>query len=436
MRRVLAAVLAGAVVLGTSACTAATGAATSVTASSTTGGTTTTADSPLFDSSTVHDIEITVDDSAYDELIAAYQADAEKIWASATVTIDGRTFTDVGIRLKGNSSLRGLTETEAQDPEQLPWLVRLDKYVDGQSYDGLTSFVIRANTTETALNEAVALELRGMAGLATEAASATRLSVNGSDEVLRLIIENPDDAWAEATFGAVGLLYKAEATGDYSYRGGDPDSYTEVFDQEAGEDDLAPLIDFLAFINESDDATFSAELADHLDVDAFATYLAIQEIVGNFDDIDGPGNNSYLHYDEATGLFTVVAWDQNLSFGVQNAGGGMGDMPGGEPPEGMPGGEPPEGMPGGELPEGMPGGNQGGGGMPGGNVLAERFLADDAFAALYTERLAELTDQLIASGAAAEVLATWTAVLEDQASDLVPAGTITDESASIGAYLE
>jgi spore coat protein CotH len=435
MRRVSAAVLAGAVVLGTSACAAATGAATSVTASST-ADSTTTADAALFDSSTVHDIEITVDDSAYDELIATYQSDSEKVWISATVTIDGTTLTDVGIRLKGNSSLRGLTEAEAQDPEQLPWLVRLDKFVDGQSYDGLTSFVIRANTTETALNEAVALELIGMAGLATEAASATRLSVNGGDEVLRLIIENPDDAWAEATFGTVGLLYKAEATGDYSYRGDDPDSYTEVFDQEAGEDDLTPLIDFLEFINEADDATFSAELADHLDVDAFATYLAIQEIVGNFDDIDGPGNNSYLHYDGATGLFTVVAWDQNLSFGVQNAGGGMGDMAGGELPEGMPRGELPERMPDGELPEGMPEGMPGGGGMPGSNVLAERFLADDAFAALYTARLAELTDQLITSGTAAEVLATWTAVLEDHASDLVPTATIASESAPIGAYLE
>jgi len=148
----------------------------------------------------------------------------------------------------------------------------------------------------------------------------------------------------EATFGAVGLLYKAEATGDYTYRGDDPDSYTEVFDQEAGEDDLTPLIDFLAFINDADDATFSAELADHLDVDAFASYLAVQEIVDNFDDIDGPGNNSYLHYDETTGLFTVVAWDQNLSFGAQ---GGMGDgsMADGDLPEGMEPGEMPDGGP-------------------------------------------------------------------------------------------
>ncbi len=61
------------------------------------------------------------------------------------------------------------------------------------------------------------------------------------------------------------------------------------------------MIEFLDFINNSDDATFEAELGEHLDVDSFATYLAMQDIVDNFDDIDGPGNNSYLHYDSDTG---------------------------------------------------------------------------------------------------------------------------------------
>ena len=36
----------------------------------------------------------------------------------------------------------------------------------------------------------------------------------------------------------------------------------------------------------------------HLDVDAFARYLAAQDVVQNWDDIDGPGNNSYLRWDE------------------------------------------------------------------------------------------------------------------------------------------
>ena len=62
----------------------------------------------------------------------------------------------------------------------------------------------------------------------------------------------------------------------------------------------------------------------HLDVASFARYLAFEEVVDNFDDIDGPGNNAFLRYDATTGGFTVVAWDHNLAFGASPGGAGGG----------------------------------------------------------------------------------------------------------------
>ena len=334
--------------------------------------------------------------------------------------------------------------------------------MDGQNYQGETDIVVRANNSETSLNEAIALELIGAAGMPTQEAAATRFSVNGSDQQLRLLVETPDDDWYVDTVGASGILYKAEAGGDYSYRGDDPAAYSEVFDVEANTssettNEYAPLIAFLKWLNESDDATFASELDQWLDIGSFADYLAIQDLVANSDDIDGPGNNSYLSYDEETGLFTVISWDQNLAFG--GLGGGMDGNPGGPPegmtlpdgmtlPEGMTlpdGFDPaagftpptdmqlPEGM---ELPEGMPNGNAGGpgnGGM-GGNVLSQKFTANEQFAALVTEATSTLRAELDGSGTAQQVLDTWTATLQSQATDLVSAETISSESSSIAAY--
>lgn len=411
----------------------------------------------VWDSTSVHTISVEVDEEELAAMIATYSAEDSKEWLTATVTIDGETFEDVGLRLKGNSSLRAVsTDTPAQD---VPWLIRLDKFVDGQDLDGSTDFVVRSNTSQTSLNEAVALEMLGAAGLATEEAIATRFSVNGSDETLRLVVEDPDDAWDAASFDTDGILYKAQSGGDYSYRGDDPESYTDVFSQKSpsGEDDLTPLIDFLKFLDESDDATFAAELSEHLDVDAFATYLAMQDIVGNVDDIDGPGNNSFLRYDSETGAFTVVSWDLNLAFGQMNGmGGGQPgeDMPegftppdgaelpedftppdGAELPEGfappdgaeLPGGvTPPDGAAGGQRPDGGMGG-----GMGGDNVLVTRFLADEDFAALVDQATADLTSSLVTDGTAQEILDRWTTLLTDEASDLVDPTTITSESESI-----
>lgn len=450
--------------------------------------------SGLYDDSVVHDIQVTVDPDDYDALIAAYQDSSEKIWIEATVVIDGDTYHQVGLRLKGNSSLSGLggggpmrdvfeadaggaptvtgtngeecaiaipdvapgTATEgdaatggavADSPEELPWLIRLDKYVDDQEHDGITEFVVRSNSSDTALNEAVALDLLAEAGLATQAATAARFTVNGSEPALRLVIENPNDEWVaeqfdESSSEAIGQLYKAESTGDWDYHGDDPADYDEVWDQEAGEDDLTPLTEFLAFVNDSTDEEFAAELADRLDVEAFASYLAIEDLMGNFDDIEGPGNNSYLYFDPDTGVATVVAWDHNLAFsgGLGGMGGGPGAMgpgggfPGGgemvELPEGC---EPPTDFDPGALPGGD--GDGGGGGFPqmmnGSNILVERFNDVPEFAALYDAAVEELTAELFTDGTADELLTKWSDMLTEQAGDLVTAEAVEADAQQV-----
>jgi spore coat protein CotH len=458
-------------------------------------------DIALFDSLQVHQIEVTFDQDDFDAMVDTYADNGDKEWIEATVTIDGETYEQAGMRLKGNSSLMGLgggfggggfpgrgpaaenadetadgdtttteaadeaetTTTEAadepaeeeRDPETLPWLIRLDEFVEGQDHQGYEDIVVRSNSSATSLNEAVALDLLTAAGLASEKAVSTSFRVNGGDPVLRLAIEHPDDdAWQESAFDGEGALYKAESTGDWSYRGDDPAEYEEVFDQEGGSDvtDLGPLIDFLQFLEESDDATFAAELTDRLDVDAFATYLAMMDLLGNFDDIDGPGNNAYLWYDAETEQFTVVPWDMNLALGtgMGGPGGGEGGGPGGfdpgqlpegfEPPAGGEMPELPEGFDPGQLPEGFEpptdgeGGGPGGGG-PGGfgrtNPLVERFHANSDFEALYQEKLTDLRANLYESGAAAEILATRVDTLTKNATDLVDEATITEEADTI-----
>lgn len=351
------------------------------------------------------------------------------------------------------------TTSEAQD---LPWLIRLDKFVDDQTHQGRADFVVRSNNTETALNEAVALAALAEAGLATQQSAPVRFTANGSAAVLRLVIEHPDDEWTDATFGddasSEGVLFQADAQGDYSYRGDDPTAYADAWDHEAGEEDYTPLIEFLDFVNNSTDEEFAAGLADRLDVGSFARYLAIEELLGNFDDIDGPGNNSYLYFD-ADGTATVVAWDHNLALsggmGPGGAGGpgGLGDggrpaggfelpegceFPAGFEPGQLPaGGAPTGGAPVGDAPTGdqttgvpMAGGP--GGGFGGNNALVNRFLAVDEFQALYEQAAADLAAELVDSGFLADTIEAEAAVLREQASDLVDAATIDAEAEAVG----
>jgi spore coat protein CotH len=470
----------------------------------------------VFDTSVVHSVSMSYDQADYDAMIQTFSETGEKEWIEVSVTIDGETYERAGARLKGNSSLAGLgggfgagggrppdettdgdekagpdasettttaegTEGGAQrdggpagsasadTPEDLPWLIRLDEFVEGQDHQGYEDLVVRSNGSETSLNEAVALDLLEEVGLASQEAVPTSFSVNDGEPTLRLIIEHPDDeAWYEQAFDATGALYKAESTGDWSYRGDDPASYEDVFDQEGGSDvtDLTPLVEFLKFINESDDEAFAAELPERLDVEGFATYLAMMDLVGNFDDIDGPGNNAYVWYDAETEQFTIVPWDMNLAFGGMGLGPGGGDgsqafLGGREPPTGMSlpegvdpeqlpeGFEPPDGFDPGQLPGGaevpesfdpsqIPGGVGGArGGFGRSNVLVQRFHDNPEFEALYQQALTDLRASLYGSGLADEILAARVETLQAHATDLVDSDTITSEADAIsGMFTE
>lgn len=380
------------------------------------------------DQTQVHEIAITVDETALTEMIQTYLDTGEKEWVSASVTIDGETFDNVGIKLKGNSSLRRITvDTPAQD---LPLRIRLDKYVDGQEFAGISDFTIRSNSSETSMNEAVALDLLSEAGLASTLAIATRVSVNGSEEALTLTVQNLDDTWVDDYFpdaGGDSVLYKAEADGEWSWQGEDAD-YSASFDIEAGADDHQPLIDLLDLVNNGSAEEIAAELPGMLDIDSFATYLAFEEVIDNFDDIDGPGNNAYLFWDSSTGRFTVVAWDHNLAFGGSPTGGG----PGGQRPDGEQGeriGDPDQAPP---FGGGAGAQNAGGpGGMTRDNPLVSAFTANSEWLALYESRVTELESSLIDSGTLEASVDEWENTLTAGASDLVADETITTEGDAI-----
>ncbi|HEU5242215.1 MAG TPA: CotH kinase family protein [Ornithinibacter sp.] len=374
--------------------------------------------SGLFGADRVHEVVLAIDDAAFAQAVATYRDTGDKAWLEVDVTLDGTTYERCGVRLKGNSTLRRL-EADA-GPEAYPWLIRLDRVVDGQEHHGVTEVVLRANNSASSLNEAVALDLLSAAGLASQDHGYAAVRV-GDASVLRLVLEHPGDTWADRALPGDGILYKAEATGDYTYRGTDPASYDEVFDQESGEtDDLAPLIEFLRFVDESTDAEFEAGLPERLDVEAFATYLALEDLMDNYDAIDGPGNNSCLWWDATAGRMTVVAWDHNLTFGVSNRPGGQGAGQGRQ-------------AQGGAAPQG------GGGRGPGGraaNPLVTRFEAVPAFATLVAQASTRLRTDLFTGGVAATSLRAWSTLLAQEADGLVDAATLEEERAAITAYLD
>ena len=181
------------------------------------------------------------------------------------------------------------------------------------------------------------------------------------------------------------------------------------------------------------------------------TYLAFEDVIDNFDDITGPGNNSFLWWAEQANQMTVVAWDHNCAFGLK-PGAGVGQRwhgDGGQPPGG--GGQPSGGgsaPSNGQVPTGQPpggaGGQQppdvgrqpgdGGGGGTRANALVDRFNSlMDGETKVSAER-DRLKQELYTSGVAQTILDARAKVLTDQAGSLIEQSAVEADKQTIAAY--
>ncbi|SJM71435.1 hypothetical protein FM102_14885 [Corynebacterium glutamicum] len=489
----------------------------------------------IFDTSVSHEISLQVSQESLDEMLADYQEDGSKTWVKATITIDGVTIENVGIRLKGNSTLSGLgrtseeggpqapegveeftdlseeeiaqfeeqfaaqqettdasetgetaeteetrgpgggmggggmggmTSVDADDVSTWPLLISFDKYEDGRVYQGMTQLALRPGTT--VVNEAMALALTAETGQVSQQSSFTTFSLNDEPSTTRLLLEHPDENYADALGN--GVLFKADSNSSFTYQGEDQTEYDGQFKQINGDGngDIQPIINLLKWLDTASDEEFAEHLSDYVDVESFARYVATQNLLVNSDDMAGPGSNYYLWYDYDTGLISVISWDLNLAMsGSTDAGpddeismggdGGGGMRPGGTTDtetegtatEDMPAmGEMPdmENMPDmgnmqqRERPEGMPDmgempdmGDREGGGSMGGNQLKERFLASDAFTEIYEQVYWELYEEMYGSGTAIELLDEIAASIPE--TDAVTADEIATEVASMREWI-
>ena len=327
---------------------------------------------------------------------------------------------------------------DAEDPSTLPWLISFDEYIDGQRYQGYADIAVRpVMTSEANLNEALSLKLVGAAGEPTQLAAYSSVTWNDSEPDLRLILEAPGDEFVERNFAGNGVLYKALSTGNFEYLGDDPTLYVESFSQETAKhhQDLKPLIELLKWNDQASDEEFAAELDQHIDTASLARYIALQELLDNFDDMAGPGKNYYLWYDLDTGKFTILTWDLNLALSSMGGPGGRGfsameDVDFSamqaciERVRGEQGGD-----------EGPGGGGPGGrGGMRMGHPIKERFLAAPEFQDLYTREYANVYNALFGDDYASGELTRLTDVVAS--SGLIDPTKLASESAALQTKLD
>lgn len=269
--------------------------------------------SRLFDGSRVHRVDIQVED--WEAFLASAP---EEEYIPATVEIDGETFRQVGLRAKGNNSLR-LTEEYGLSRYSLK--LEFDHYTDG-SYHGLDKLSLDSSFQDNSyLKTWLAFDIMEFLGVPTPLRSFVWVTVNGQPWGLFLAVEEPEEAFARRNFGANhGQLYKpdyrslAEENADVHlrYTTDEPEDYPGIFENaklDPSPADRQRLVDSLKTLDSGQ------RLEEAVDVDEVLRYFVGQVFVMNWDSYLGHTGHNYLLYEEE-GKLSMLPWDYNLAFGT------------------------------------------------------------------------------------------------------------------------
>lgn len=271
----------------------------------------------LFDASRVHTIDIVVEDWE-----GFLDMAMEEEYVPATVVVDGEAFSDVGLRTKGNNSLR---LTEKYGHQRFSLKLEFDHYKPG-SYFGLDKFTLDSSFQDNSyLKTFLSFDMMRHMEVPTPLCSYVWLRVNGEDWGLFLAVEEPEEAFTRRNFGSNhGQLYKPgfrslkaeNADVALRYTDDDPASYDNIFRNAK----FSPTeVDKKRLIASLKTLASGENLAAAVNIEEVLRYFTVQVFVVNLDSYLGKNGHNYFLYEEH-GVMQMIPWDYNLAFATYSLG--------------------------------------------------------------------------------------------------------------------
>ncbi len=258
------------------------------------------------------------------------------IWVAADVTFEGQTWTNVGIRFKGNSSLMS---TWGGGNWKLPFKLDFDEFEDdypeikNQRFYGFKQLSFSSNWSDSSLlREKVTADIFREAGVPAAQTAFYAVYVDYGEGPLYFglytAVEIVEDTVIQTQFADdSGNVYKPEGAGATFAAGTfNEESFDKETNAKANDySDILALFEALhATTRTTDAAAWRSGLEAIFDVDGFLRWLAVNSVVQNWDTYGQMAHNYYLYTDPFTGLITWIPWDNNMAL-MAGMGGGMGD---------------------------------------------------------------------------------------------------------------
>lgn len=297
----------------------------------------------VFEENTVKRIDITISSTNWSAMqadldvnlsgVAVSDIDFTPVWVPATLSFEGKDWYQIGVRYKGNSTL---TNAYRSTSDKYPFKLDFDEFedtypeIDNQRFYGFKQLNLSNNNSDgTYMREKIASDLFRAFGVVAPRTAFYAVYLdrgNGSNFIgMYTIVEEVDDSVPDSQFpDDDGNLYKPDgdaasfASGTYD----EDEMDLKTNEDEADYSDVKSLYDLLHSSTRTTDATqWKADLESIFDVDNYLKYLAVNNVIQNWDTYGVMTHNYFLYNDE--GKLSWIPWDNNEAFQDGKMGGAI-----------------------------------------------------------------------------------------------------------------
>lgn len=230
------------------------------------------------------------------------------------------TFSRVGVRLKGNSSI-------LHPGNKKSFKIDFNRFIEDQNYDGLMKLNFSNGFKDpTLLREKIFFDVSRAAGVHAPRTNFANVYFNGSLLGLYTVVEQIDDQFLDWNImDSNGNLFKAGSNfrADQSeptlvYYDDHRSSYENAYalKNNEQENNWTDLIEFIDFVNNSSLSVFEDELADRLELQNYLRSVALDNLFSNLDSYTFSARNYYIYHNQTTNKWEWIKWDGNEAFGA------------------------------------------------------------------------------------------------------------------------
>ena len=220
----------------------------------------------------------------------------------ATVTIDGETVENVGVRKKGFFG--------SLNDDKPSLKLKLDEYDEGKLLHGMTRFTFNnSNQDPSHLNTCMSYHVFREAGLVAPRCAFATIEVNGSPLGVFIHVDSIKKPFLKAQFGDdEGNLYEAQLSDFMEEWKGTFEKKTNKTEADYSDIDAAVT----ALAGEGKEAIAAA--GEVFDLDYFLSFWVVESLVGHWDGYNGNLNNYYIYNDPTRERFVFLPWGPDATF--------------------------------------------------------------------------------------------------------------------------